>query len=117
MARLSTHVLDTARGVAGAGIAVELHRVDGEARVRVERMVTNADGRTDRPLLEGRRIEPGIYELSFHAGDYLRRTGAALTEPPFLDVVIVRVGIADPDGHYHVPLLLSPYGYSTYRGT
>ena len=117
MAKLSTHVLDTARGVAGAGIVVDLHRVDGGAPVRVASAVTNADGRTDRPLLDGERIEPGIYELSFHVGDYLRRAGVAVTEPPFLDVVVIRIGIADSGGHYHVPLLLSPYGYSTYRGT
>jgi len=117
MAKLSTHVLDTARGVAGAGIVVDLHRVDGGERVRVATAVTNADGRTDRPLLDGERIQPGVYELSFRAGDYLRRAGVVLAEPPFLDVVVVRIGIADPDGQYHVPLLLSPYGYSTYRGT
>jgi len=117
MAKLSTHVLDTARGVAGAGIVVDLHRVDGGERVRVATAVTNADGRTDRPLLDGERIQTGVYELSFRVGDYLRRTGVVLAEPPFLDVVVVRIGIADPDGHYHVPLLLSPYGYSTYRGT
>ena len=117
MARLTTHVLDTARGVAARGVAIELHRAEGETRVLVRRTTTNGDGRTDEPLLQGDRLEPGIYELSFHAGDYLRAAGYALTDPPFLDVVLIRVGIADPAGHYHVPLLLSPYGYSTYRGT
>jgi len=117
MAKLSTHVLDTAAGIAAAGVAIELHRLEADERVLVATATTNADGRTDRPLLQGDAIEPGVYELSFHAGDYLRRAGHVLTDPPFLDVVIVRVGIADPDGSYHVPLLLSPYGYSTYRGT
>jgi len=117
MAKLSTHVLDTAAGIAAAGVAIELHRLEADERVLVATATTNADGRTDRPLLQGDAIEPGVYELSFHAGDYLRRAGHVLTDPPFLDIVIVRVGIADPDGSYHVPLLLSPYGYSTYRGT
>ena len=117
MAKLSTHVLDTAAGIAAAGVAIELHRLEADERVLVATATTNADGRTDRPLLQGDAIEPGVYELSFHAGDYLRRAGHVLTDPPFIDVVIVRVGIADPDGSYHVPLLLSPYGYSTYRGT
>jgi len=117
MAKLSTHVLDTAAGIAAAGVAIELHRLEADERVLVATATTNADGRTDRPLLQGDAIEPGVYELSFHAGDYLRRAGHVLTDPPFLDIVIVRLGIADPDGSYHVPLLLSPYGYSTYRGT
>ena len=116
MARLSTHVLDTSRGMPAQGVVVQLHRVDGEARQPVATSVTNADGRTDQPLISG-RIEPGTYELIFRAGDYFRRHGVALTAPPFLDVIVIRVGLADPDGQYHVPLLLSPYGYSTYRGT
>ena len=79
--------------------------------------VTNADGRTDAPLLSGDRLEAGIYELTFHVGAYLRASGVALPDPPFLDDIVVRVGIADPHGNYHVPLLLSPYGYSIYRGS
>ncbi|MEQ1912435.1 MAG: hydroxyisourate hydrolase [Vicinamibacterales bacterium] len=117
MARLSTHVLDTARGVAAQGIAIEVHVVHGDDRQRVASAVTNADGRTDAPLLSGDRLEPGVYELSFHVGEYFTRTGVAVTKPPFLDVIVLRVGLADPHGSYHVPLLLSPYGYSTYRGT
>jgi 5-hydroxyisourate hydrolase len=117
VARLSTHVLDTSRGVAAAGLRVELHMVDGTRRHPIIEATTNADGRTDAPLLSGDRLEPGVYELTFHAGDYFRRRGVSLTDPPFLDEVIVRVGIADAAGNYHVPLLLSPYGYSTYRGT
>jgi 5-hydroxyisourate hydrolase len=117
MARLSTHVLDVSRGVAAAGVAIELHRLDGDARRRLVSTTTNADGRTDAALLTGDRLEPGVYEITFHAGAYFRRTGVPLSDPPFLDHVVVRIGIADAGGNYHVPLLLSPYGYSTYRGT
>ena len=117
MARLSTHVLDLGRGAAAAGIAIELHRLDGESRHLVVETTTNADGRTDAPLMAGERLESGVYEITFHAGEYFRRSGVALTDPPFLDRVVVRIGIADGAGNYHVPLLVSPYGYSTYRGT
>ena len=117
MARLSTHVLDTARGVPAAGIDIELHVVRGAERTRMARAVTNADGRTDAPLLVGDRIEPGVYELTFYAGQYFRRAGIVSSDPPFLDQIVIRFGVADPAGHYHVPLLLSPYGYSTYRGS
>jgi 5-hydroxyisourate hydrolase len=79
--------------------------------------VTNADGRTGEPLLSGDRLDTGIYELTFHAGDYFRAAGLDLTDPPFLDDVVVRFGLADAAGDYHVPLLLGPYGYSTYRGS
>ena len=117
MARLSTHVLDTSRGAPARGVAIELHVVaDGERRL-VATAVTDADGRTGAPLLSGDRIEPGIYEITFGAADYFRREGVALPDPPFLGDVVVRVGLADAGGHYHVPLLLSPYGYSTYRGS
>lgn len=117
MARLSTHVLDVSRGVAAAGMLVELHKVDGPDRCAIARATTNADGRTDASLLAGDRLDTGVYELTFHAGDYYRRAGVSLTSPPFLDQVVIRIGVADATGHYHVPLLLSPYGYSTYRGT
>jgi 5-hydroxyisourate hydrolase len=117
MARLSTHVLDTALGVPAAGIDVELYALRGDERVYITSTVTNADGRTDAPLLAGDHIQPGVYELVFQAGPYFRRAGAAITNPPFLDEVVVRFGVADPAGHYHVPLLLSPHAYSTYRGT
>ena len=117
MARFSTHVLDTSRGVPAAGIPVELHFVaDGQRRL-LATSVTNADGRTDAPLVAVERLEVGVYELTFRTREYLSRSGAALTDPPFLDEVVVRVGVADPTGHYHVPLLLSPYGYSVYRGS
>jgi 5-hydroxyisourate hydrolase len=113
MARISTHVLDTARGEPAQGVAIELHFC---AKL-VKSAVTNMDGRTDEPLISGDRLEPGIYELTFHAGDYFRARGVELTDPPFLDAVVIRFGVADPAGNYHVPLLLSPYGYSTYRGS
>jgi 5-hydroxyisourate hydrolase len=117
MARLSTHVLDTSRGKPAEGIPVELHFVaDGQRRL-LATAITNADGRTDAPLLTTERLDVGIYELTFRTRDYLSRSGAALTDPPFLDDIVVRVGIAEPTGHYHVPLLLSPYGYSVYRGS
>jgi 5-hydroxyisourate hydrolase len=111
--KLTTHVLDTAAGCPAAGLRVSL--ADAQGRVIVTAL-TNADGRLDRPLLEGPDVAHGIYELSFHVGDYLRATGVALPEPAFLDIVPIRFGIAD-DRHYHVPLLVSPYGYSTYRGS
>jgi len=117
MARLSTHVLDTSRGTPAAGVMVHLHEVRGGDRVAVASATTNVDGRTDAPLLSGDRLDAGVYELTFHLGDYFRRAGAILTDPPFLDIVVVRIGVADPAGSYHVPLLVSPYGYSTYRGS
>jgi 5-hydroxyisourate hydrolase len=114
MARLSTHVLDTSRGVPAAGIPVELHFVSEGQRRLLATSITTADGRTVFPV---ERLEVGIYELTFRTRDYLSRSGAALTEPPFLDEIVVRIGIAEPTAHYHVPLLLSPYGYSVYRGS
>lgn len=117
MARLSTHILDISRGAAASGVVVELHKVVDAERQRIVRTTTNADGRTDAPLLSGERIETGVYELTFHAGDYFRGLGVPLPEPAFLDAIVIRVGLADATGHYHVPLLLSPWGYSTYRGT
>ena len=117
MARISTHVLDIARGAPAEGMAVELHFVKGAERRLMAAVTTNADGRTDAPLVAAEKLETGIYELTFHAADYFHRIGVAVTNPPFLGVVIIRVGIADAGGSYHVPLLLSPYGYSTYRGS
>ncbi len=117
MARISTHVLDISRGVPAEGIAVELHFVKGAERRLIAAVVTNADGRTAAPLASGESIDAGIYELTFYASDYFHRVGVAVTDPPFLGVIVIRVGLADRAGNYHVPLLLSPYGYSTYRGT
>jgi 5-hydroxyisourate hydrolase len=103
--------------MAAAGVMVQVTMIRGTDRSTVATAVTNGDGRTDAPLLSGERLDTGIYELAFHVGDYFRRAGARLTDPPFLDVVVVRIGIADAAGFYHIPLLISPYGYSTYRGT
>jgi 5-hydroxyisourate hydrolase len=117
MAKLSTHVLDTSRGMPAAGVQVDLHRLHGSERRLVTTAVTNADGRTDAPLISGDRLETGVYELTFHARDYFVLGGVTLTDPPFLGDIVIRVGIGDAAGSYHVPLLLSPYGYSTYRGS
>jgi 5-hydroxyisourate hydrolase len=116
MASLSTHVLDTVHGKPAEGVVVELHRVSGGERRILKKTVTNKDGRPLDPL-SGDDLAAGVYELRFLAGDYFRKSGLKLPDPPFLDDVILRFGIADPAGHYHVPLLLSAYGYSTYRGS
>ncbi len=115
--RLTTHVLDTANGVPAAGMAVELWRLEGDERTLVRANVTNADGRLDAPLLAEAEMRAGRYELVFAIGDYFAGRGARLTQPPFLDRVPVRFAIADQDAHYHVPLLVSPWAYSTYRGS
>ena len=115
-ARLTTHVLDTASGRPAEGLKIALYRVVGNSHRKIGEAVTNADGRCDAPLLEGKAFPPGQYELVFFVGDYLRASGAALPEPLFLDQVPIRFGVAGA-GHYHVPLLLSPFGYSTYRGS
>lgn len=118
MPRLSTHVLDTMNGKPAAGVKIALYRLDeGEVRSLVKEVVTNTDGRTDAPLLAGDDYKTGRYELVFHIGDYFRGLGATLPQPAFLDVVPLRFGIAEADGHYHVPLLASPWSYSTYRGS
>lgn len=117
MARLSTHVLDTMHGRPAAGVQIALYRLDGETRSLLKQVVTNADGRTDAPLLTGDEYKAGQYELVFHIGDYFRGLGAALPQPAFLDIVPLRFGISEADGHYHVPLLASPWSYSTYRGS
>ena len=115
MGRLTTHVLDTASGRPAAGLVIELFRLD-DGVLHLKTMSTNADGRGDGPFLEGEAFLKGLYELRFHAGDYLRRS-LQLPEPAFLDIIPIRFGIANANLHYHVPLLLSPYGYSTYRGS
>jgi 5-hydroxyisourate hydrolase len=115
--RLSTHVLDANRGRPAAGVRITLHRLSGERPGRIAEAVTNADGRTDAPLLAGAALVEGTYELVFHAGDYLRATGQAGAGILFLDEIPIRFGIPDAGGHYHVPLLLSAHAYSTYRGS
>ena len=117
MARLSTHVLDTSNGTPASGVRLALHALEEDVRRHVASARTNAHGRTDHPLLAGDRIPTGVYELTFEAGEYFRSLGVALGHPPFLDTIVIRFGIDDATGSYHVPLLISPYGYSTYRGS
>jgi len=115
--KLTTHVLDTAGGRPAAGVRIEVFRLSGETRDRLSTVETNADGRCDAPLLQGADFAAGTYELVFHVAAYFRGAGVSLPEPAFLDVVPIRFGIAEAGQHYHVPLLISPYGYSTYRGS
>jgi len=124
--KLTTHVLDTAIGKPASALLIELWRLsnttaaadsNNAAAQLIKTVTTNTDGRVDGPLLAGDELIVGLYELRFRVGDYHRNTGARQTDPPFLDVVPVRFAIADADSHYHVPLLVSPYGYSTYRGS
>lgn len=118
MGKLTTHVLDTANGCPGKAIYIKLFRVaEGGAQTLLKTAITNDDGRVDGPMLEGEALSVGTYVLEFDAGDYYRGLGTVLTDPAFLDVVPIRFGVADADAHYHVPLLISPYGYSTYRGS
>lgn len=114
---LTTHVLDTARGQPAAGLRISLYKVSGNSHRKIAEAVTNEDGRTDEPILPAAKFATGTYELIFFAGDYLRATGQAGAEPLFLDQVPIRFGISEADAHYHVPLLISPFGYSTYRGS
>ena len=117
MGRLTTHVLDTAAGKPGRNIGTTLFRLAGQSRQKICETRTNDDGRCDRPLLEGETLTAGIYELDFAVGDYFKALGTVLPQPAFLDVVTLRFGVADEAAHYHVPLLVSPWAYSTYRGS
>lgn len=118
MTGLTTHVLDAALGVPAQDLKIDLFRLAGEERIKLKTVHTNSDGRIDGgPILIGETFKIGQYELVFHAGDYLRSKGVSLTEPAFLDQIPIRFGISDENAHYHVPLLLSPYSYSTYRGS
>jgi 5-hydroxyisourate hydrolase len=117
MGRLTTHVLDTASGVPAQGMRVELHDLDVPRSVPLAGFCTNADGRGPAPLLEDGTLRAGRYELRFHVAEYFRSRGTVLPDPPFLDVIAIRFGIADAAQHYHVPLLVSPWSYSTYRGS
>jgi 5-hydroxyisourate hydrolase len=113
MGKITTHVLDTAKGRPAAGLRIEIY----QGNQLLNSAETNADGRLNAPLLDAADLEIGVYEIRFHAGDYLRKTFEGLTEPLFLDVIPIKFGIADASQHYHIPLLLSPFGYSTYRGS
>lgn len=115
MTSLTTHVLDQVSGLPGRDITVDIFKLEGDTREQLGSVVTNSDGRTDAPLLTD--AAPGKYELVFHVGDYFRAQGLKLTEPAFLDDVVIRFGLSDELTHYHVPLLASPYGYATYRGS
>lgn len=117
MGRLTTHILDTAHGQPGADIAVRLFRVEADQRLSVGEFCTNADGRCDQPLLADAALTVGVYELDFAVGDYFAELGLNLPQPRFIDVVTLRFGVSDASAHYHVPLLVSPYSYSTYRGS
>jgi 5-hydroxyisourate hydrolase len=117
MGRLTTHVLDTAHGLPGAGMRVRLYRKDGAGYALLKDVVTNADGRCDAPLLEAGSFIAGQYRLVFAAGPYFAAKGAQLPRPAFVDDVTLDFGVADAGAHYHVPLLVSPYSYSTYRGS
>lgn len=114
---LSTHVLDTAAGRPAAGVRIDLSEIGPRGDGLLVSAITNADGRTDAPLMAGAPLRIGTYELRFHIGSYFSRSGASTVDPAFLDIVPVRISIAEPTGHYHVPLLASPWSYSTYRGS
>ena len=118
MGKLTTHVLDTARGKPAAGVVIALYRLQGQTRDLIGQTTTNQDGRTEAPMLQGDDLTTGQYELVFHAGDYLRQSGQAGADAVlFLDDIPIRFGISDASAHYHVPLLISPFAYSTYRGS
>lgn len=117
MGKLTTHVLDTANGCPAAGLRVTLLRIDAAGATVLKTLALNADGRADAPLLEGEALQPGRYRLVFAVAPYFRARGAELPEPPFIDEVPLDFGIADSGLHYHVPLLASPWSYSTYRGS
>jgi 5-hydroxyisourate hydrolase len=117
-ARLTTHVLDTAHGRPAAGMRIDLSAIDAQGRARLlTTATTGADGRPDAPLLAGAAMRAGRYEIAFHVGEYFRSAGTAAAELPFLDVVPVRFAIGETAAHYHVPLLVSPWSYTTYRGS
>jgi|SRR6185295_18756571 len=117
MGRLTTHVLDTASGTPAAGMKLELSVLEGATWRKLKSLQTNAGGRTDEALLEGAALRAGEYRLTFDVSSYYRKSGTALADPPFLDRVPLRFGIADPGEHYHVPLLCTPWGYTTYKGS
>lgn len=117
MGKLSTHVLDTMHGKPAAGVKLDLYRGQGADRVLIKQTQTNSDGRCDEPLLEGSDLQAGRYELVFHVGSYFTSKGVALPDPAFLDQVTINFGVADAEQNYHVPLVVTPWSYSTYRGS
>ncbi|SFU93061.1 hydroxyisourate hydrolase [Pseudoduganella namucuonensis] len=117
MGKLSTHVLDITQGKPGAGVHLKLYRVNGAEKVLVKTDTTNQDGRCDAPLLQGNEVKTGKYELVFGAGDYFAAQGVTMPEPRFIDEVVIAFGIADAGANYHVPIVVSPWAYSTYRGS
>lgn len=114
---LSTHVLDTANGQPAAGMSIELFEISGNERTHLKTVVTNSDGRVDGRLLDSPEMKSGVFELIFHTASYFTALGTTVSSPPFLDLIPIRFAIADPGSHYHVPLLVSPWSYSTYRGS
>lgn len=117
MGALTTHVLDTSRGIPARGVRITLHRIDGDTRRQLTQVVTNDDGRVDAPLLRDDVFTVGTYELTFTIGAYFREAGVPHADPPFLEEVVIRFTVGDADAHYHVPLLASPWSYTTYRGS
>jgi 5-hydroxyisourate hydrolase len=117
MGRLTTHVLDAAHGCPGSSLRIALYRVEGDRLEKIAEALTNSDGRCDAPLLQGDDYRSGVYQLQFQAGDYFRSKGVQSGGQAFLDEVVLRFGIDARQDHYHVPLLISPYSYSTYRGS
>lgn len=117
MGQLTTHVLDTAQGIPARGVGIVLYRVDGEDRTMIASAITGQDGRVDEPLLADDSVTPGTYELVFDIDDYFRSQPVNVTTPPFLDVVTIRFTVTEAGSHYHIPLLVSPWAYSTYRGS
>jgi len=117
MGKLTTHVLNIAAGIPAAGVRVELHRIDAGIATLLSAAHTDVDGRCPAPLLDGPAMRSGRYSLTFHVAAYFRSLGMALREPPFLDAVVIDFGVSDPVQNHHVPLLVSPWSYSTYRGS
>ena len=117
MGRLTTHVLDLMSGAPAGGMTIELAAIDGSVRRPVVKTTTNRDGRCDAALLEGERFTAGVWQLEFHVAEYFKARGEQLAKPPFLDVVTVCFGVASPEQNHHIPLLVTPWSYSTYRGS
>jgi len=116
MGKISTHVLDTMHGVPAQGVRIDLYRISGADRKLLKQAVSGSNGRCDEPLLQGDAMLPGVYELIFHAGDYFEAKGVPVAEPRFVDQIALRFGVAKPAQTYHVPLMLTPWSWSTYRG-